>query len=70
VTKSRHCYRCQPHEVYVVACLVCGDGPILAGELAAQALDSTTGLPQMVLDELARHGWRPAGNAAGWVCCQ
>jgi hypothetical protein len=34
VSVTRHCGQCQPHTVYVVACRICGDGPILAGQLA------------------------------------
>lgn len=71
--KSRHCGQCQPHNVYVVACLVCGDGPILAGQLAEATRDAgPQRSPQVVIDELTRTGWRWATTpyASGWVCCQ
>jgi hypothetical protein len=71
VVKSRHCVRCQPHQVYVVACFACGDGPILAGDLAMMALDSEEdGPPAPIREILEQNGWRPALNGAGWVCCR
>lgn len=71
VVEGRHCVQCQPHRVYPVACRACGDGPILADELAEQA--STTGvggLPPAVTDLLVLNGWRPALDGSGWVCCR
>jgi hypothetical protein len=59
--------------VYVVACLVCGDGPILADQLAETGRDAN---PQQisgtVVDQLTATGWRwGAGNTiSGWVCCR
>ncbi|MFB6726729.1 hypothetical protein ACFCV3_41550 [Kribbella sp. NPDC056345] len=73
ITVTRHCGHCQPHTVYIVVCLVCGDGPILAGQLARDVLDShPQRLPAAVVDELTRTGWRPAvtTHATGWVCGQ
>ena len=34
---THHCGRCQPHTVHTVACLACGDGPLLTGNLAELA---------------------------------
>lgn len=56
VVARRHCRSCQPAEPAVdVACRVCGDGPILAGELAERAAG---GLPESVLCWLAEAGWQ------------
>ena len=65
-----HCGRCQPHTVYAVACLACGDGPLLTG-----GLDHDTDpqeLPDVVISELTRAGWRRADtpHGSGWICCQ
>jgi hypothetical protein len=68
---TRHCGQCQPHTVYLEACIVCGDGPILSGHLAQAVIDANPQqLPQVVVDELARTGWRWATTpyATGWVC--
>jgi hypothetical protein len=73
VIQTRHCGRCQPHNVYVVACLVCGDGPILAGPLADATRDADPQqLPTIVVDQLATAGWRRGTGALtlGWVCCR
>lgn len=70
---TRHCGHCQPHTVYILACMVCGDGPILAGQLARDVIDShPLQLPAAVIDELTRAGWRHAVTtlATGWVCGQ
>lgn len=40
MTENRHCGHCQPHTVHIVACLVCGDGPILSGRLAQAVIDT------------------------------
>lgn len=56
VVARQHCRSCQPDEPAVdVACRVCGDGPILAGELAEKAAG---GLPDPVLCWLAEAGWQ------------
>jgi hypothetical protein len=73
VIQTRHCGRCQPHTVYVVACLVCGDGPILSGHLAEATLDADPQqLPAVVVDQLTAAGWRWGTGtlASGWVCCR
>jgi hypothetical protein len=59
--------------VYAVACLACGDGPLLARELADFARDTDPAqLPTIVTTELTRTGWRwtATPHATGWVCCQ
>jgi hypothetical protein len=56
-----------------VACLACGDGPILSGRLAQAVIDADPQqLPQAVVDELIRTGWHWTATpyATGWVCCQ
>lgn len=73
IVATRHCSRCQPHEVYVVACLMCGDGPILAGQLAKLTLDSDPQrLPPVVVDQMTATGWRwgSGHRISGWVCCR
>lgn len=70
---TRHCGHCQPHNVYILVCMVCGDGPILAGQLAQTIKDSYPArLPPAVVIELTRTGWRHAvpNLALGWVCGQ
>ncbi|MBD8057158.1 recombinase family protein [Rhodococcus ruber] len=58
VVARNHCRSCQPGEPAVdVACTVCGDGPILAGELAAD-VGSDGGLPRPVRRWLTDAGWR------------
>lgn len=72
VVVTRHCGQCQPHTVYAVACLACGDGPLLAGELAELADSGPQQLPTIVTSELTRTGWRwiASPHATGRVCCQ
>ena len=54
----RHCRRCQPHGPVVdLACAVCGDGPILAGDLATAAIDAGTP-PEPVQQCLSADGWQ------------
>jgi len=54
----RHCRRCQPHGPVVdIACVVCVDGPILAGDLATAAIDTSTP-PEPVQQWLAADGWQ------------
>jgi len=54
----RHCRRCQPHHpVRDIACVVCGDGPILAGDLAIAATDADVP-PKPVQRWLTADGWQ------------
>ena len=57
VVERVHCSACQPHQqVATVVCELCGDGPLLAGDLAAAADDD---LPSsMVLEWLVDKGWQ------------
>jgi len=58
VLTRRHCRRCQPHGPVVdIACAVCGDGPILAGDLATAATDAGTP-PKPLQQWLAADGWQ------------
>ncbi len=58
VLTRRHCRRCQPHSpVADIACVVCGDGPILAGGLAA-AVTVAGAPPEPVQRWLAAEGWQ------------
>ena len=73
IVVTRHCGRCQPHTVYALACLACGDGPLLTGSLAELARDTDPQqLPAVVTDQLTASGWQWATTSygAGWVCCQ
>ncbi|MDJ0362220.1 recombinase family protein [Rhodococcus sp. H29-C3] len=57
VVSRHHCRSCQPEEIVVdVACTVCGDGPILAGELAT-GTDIDDAQPDPVQRWLADAGW-------------
>ncbi len=54
----QHCRHCQPHgPVLDLACAVCGDGPILAGDLATAAIDAGPP-PKPVQQWLAADGWQ------------
>jgi len=54
----QHCHHCQPHHpVLDVACAVCGDGPILAGDLATDLTDAGPP-PKPVQQWLAADGWQ------------
>jgi DNA invertase Pin-like site-specific DNA recombinase len=57
VVERVHCSVCQPHQqAATVVCELCGDGPLLAGDLAAAANDD---LPSsMVLEWLVDKGWQ------------
>jgi len=58
VLTRRHCRRCQPHTpVADIACVVCGDGPIFAGALAAAATGAGAP-PEPVQRWLAAEGWQ------------
>ncbi|MEN6451484.1 MAG: recombinase family protein [Thermoguttaceae bacterium] len=52
--EGQHCANCQPHvEVLAVACVRCGEGPLIIGVGGA----SDDGLPGQVNSWLADHGW-------------
>jgi len=54
----QHCRHCQPHGPVVdIACAVCGDGPILAGDLATAAINAGTP-PEPVQQRLSADGWQ------------
>lgn len=56
VIERVHCAACQPHQrVATVVCELCGDGPLLAGDLAAGATDELP--PAVVRTWLVTHGW-------------
>ncbi|MCD2100054.1 recombinase family protein [Rhodococcus rhodochrous] len=58
IVARNHCRNCQPEEPAVdVACTVCGDGPILAGEFAAE-IDTNDVLPDPVQQWLTDAGWQ------------
>ncbi|MGW5190703.1 hypothetical protein ACWEOO_15700 [Kribbella sp. NPDC004138] len=56
-----------------MACLACGDGPLLTGQLAEIARDiGPQQLPAVITDQLAAAGWQwtTTSYGTGWVCCQ
>ncbi|MDV6278258.1 recombinase family protein [Rhodococcus erythropolis] len=58
IVAGHHCRRCQPADPATdIACIVCGDGPILAGELST-ATAHTDSLPRPVHRWLTDAGWR------------
>jgi len=59
VVERHHCARCQPHDsASALACAVCGDGPLLAGELADQVRNERTP-PNLA----RRAGWTSTAGA-------
>jgi hypothetical protein len=57
VVERVHCSACQPHQrVATVVCELCGDGPLLAGDLAAAVTDDRP--PALVRTWLAENGWQ------------
>ncbi|WP_160093653.1 recombinase family protein [Rhodococcus sp. T7] len=51
-----HCRHCEPGQLaFDIACTICGDGPILAGALADQAMDGS--LSEAVRRWLTTAGW-------------
>lgn len=57
IVDQRHCRSCQPeYQAVDVACTVCGDGPILAGELATEARSDA--LPEPIQEWLTAAGWQ------------
>ncbi|MEV6415353.1 hypothetical protein [Kribbella sp. NPDC051718] len=71
IVVTQHCGRCQPHTVYAMACLACGDGPLLAGELAELARDADPQqLPAVVTEQLIADEWQWAttSSGTGWIC--
>lgn len=69
VGARRHCTRCQPAgPVAALVCIGCGDGPLLAGNLAVRFDAGGIAAVEPVRAWLADHGWQgvdPAATAAG-----
>lgn len=56
IVERRHCRQCEPGQpAFDIACTVCGDGPILAGALAAHTAPDR--LPETVRRWLTTAGW-------------
>lgn len=54
----QHCRHCQPdQDVADIACTVCGDGPILTGELAATVTEADD-QPEPLRRWLTDAGWQ------------
>lgn len=57
VRVQRHCRHCQPHNrLAVVECARCGQGPMLAGDLANEMTEDA--LPELAARRLTLAGWR------------
>ena len=61
-----HCERCQPHQVEIVMCGLCGNTVMLGGDLATGSYDQSSQLPELAVQWLTGHGWiqRPSS----WYC--
>ncbi|HKS44990.1 MAG TPA: recombinase family protein, partial [Amycolatopsis sp.] len=58
VVELRHCVECQPHQRFqTIVCPLCGDGPIVAGDLA-DAMPDEHNPPEPVQRWLDEHGWQ------------
>jgi DNA invertase Pin-like site-specific DNA recombinase len=69
VVERRHCAECQPHQqVQTLACPLCGDGPMVTGDLADAMPDEHTP-PEPVRRWLAVHGWHDQPGI-GLVCAE
>lgn len=69
VVEKRHCAHCQPHQRFqTIVCPLCGDGPMVAGDLA-EAMPDPDSPPAPVLGWLAEHGWREDPDD-GRVCAE
>ncbi len=67
VIECRHCVECQPHNQFQsVVCPLCGDGPMIAGDLSEAMPDENT-LPGPVRRWLAGRGWHDQ-TGVGLVC--
>ncbi|UGT59136.1 recombinase family protein [Nocardia asteroides] len=60
---TRHCAECQPTQRFPIACADpdCEEGPLLGGELAAQARAASGRVPEVVLRLLTGRGWSTDG---------
>jgi DNA invertase Pin-like site-specific DNA recombinase len=57
VTETHHCAECQPHQHFqTIVCPLCGDGPMVGGDLADLMPDENTP-PETVRGWLADRGW-------------
>lgn len=65
---TKHCASCQPDQRIPIECAddLCENGPILGGDLAAQAARGS--VPELVHRWLIAHGWRPALTGSGLLC--
>lgn len=69
ITEWRHCAECQPHQRFqTIVCPLCGDGPIVAGDLADAVPDEHTP-PEPVRNWLDQQGWHDDPDG-GLVCAQ
>ncbi|MFC8529245.1 recombinase family protein [Nocardia sp. NPDC057227] len=62
---TRHCAECQPAQRFPIACAHphCEEGPLLGGELAAEARAAGGRVPEVVLRLLNGRGWTTADGA-------
>jgi DNA invertase Pin-like site-specific DNA recombinase len=61
-----HCERCQPHQVEIVMCGLCGNTVMLGGDLAVAAKDQSFQLPDLAMRWLTDHGW--IQRTSSWYC--
>lgn len=61
-----HCARCQPHQVAMVMCRLCGTTVMLGGDLAAAMTGAV--LPELGRRWLTNHGWHQ--HPGDWECGQ
>lgn len=69
VIEKHHCAECQPHQHFAtVVCPLCGDGPIVAGDLADLMPDENNP-PAAIRGWLAEQGWHDDPDD-GLVCAE
>jgi DNA invertase Pin-like site-specific DNA recombinase len=69
VVEKNHCAHCQPHQHFAtIVCPLCGDGPMLAGDLADLTSDPAKP-PEPVRQWLGQQGWHDDPDD-GRVCGQ
>lgn len=70
VIEAHHCAQCQPHQhVQSIECPLCGDGPLVAGDLGETVTSAYASLPEPIRTWLHEHGWHQQPDH-GLVCGQ
>lgn len=69
VIEKHHCMQCQPHQHFAtIVCPLCGDGPMVAGDLADLMPDEKNP-PELVRGWLTEQGWHDDPDD-GLVCAE